>query len=493
MQLLMVLYLIAVCSIVPLYMNRGYYELGEAKASCFIAVSLCFFALYFLALLSKNKDRTAYAPVKKPEPMQTPELCLYGTLLSGFLSFAFSVDKRTAFLGMEGWRCGFLSLLLMFFAAIVFSRLEKMPVWVAGLILLVPFFEFVLGITNRFGISIMSFGGADSGYLATIGNINWYAGFLSVFVPLGVGIMFAQKPFSKLFFLSGIYVIPGITAIFLQGSDGALLIVIACYVLLAFISLTGTGRESLKRYLIQFFVLGMGMAAADLLLVLFGSLYTYEENLLTKLVSMRIGIVIMAAAFFLYRLVRLLEEINVSYRQALIRRIILAAVAISSVLGIIVFYRSFSDEFGNGRGIIWRMCSDIFLGLSPWQKLVGVGQDCLYPYAMKDPAWNGSFFNVFGADVLTNAHCELLTVLIERGLIGASLYLGLFISVICNAFTAKEKENAVTICILPVFSYFIYSQISFSQMVSTPYVYILLGFSIAFTRKQKSRELRDGN
>ena len=157
MQLLMVLYLIAACSIVPLYMNKGYFELGEAKASCFIAVSLCFFALYFLAYLNKNKDRTAYAPVKKPAPMKVPELCLFGTLLSGILSFVFSVDKKTAFMGMEGWRCGFLSLLIMALLAILFSRIEKMPGWTVALALIVPAFEFALGIMNRFGIFIFSY------------------------------------------------------------------------------------------------------------------------------------------------------------------------------------------------------------------------------------------------------------------------------------------------------------------------------------------------
>ena len=131
------------------------------------------------------------------------------------------------------------------------------------------------------------------------------------------------------------------------------------------------------------------------------------------------------------------------------------------------------------------MCSEIYMGLSPWQKLVGVGQDCLYPYAMADGYWNSSFTNVFGGAALTNAHCELLTVLIERGLIGAVTYLGLFVSVIYKLLRVKEKEQAKVICALPIISYFVFDQISFMQVTSMPYCLILIGIAINLSGNQE--------
>ena len=494
MQLLMVLYLVAVCSIIPLYMNKGYYELGEAKALCYIAVSLCFFALFSLGYINRTKVKENASHEEKQELMPTgTELCLYATMLSGTFSFVFSSYKKTAFLGIEGWRNGLLSLFLMVFFSLAFSRFERMPRWAIAAAMVVPAFEFLLGILNRFGVYTHSLGRAASGYLATIGNINWYAGFLSVFVPLGVGIMYAQRPFSKLFFISGIYLIPGIIALFVQGSDGALLIVVSCYALLLLYSLSDPDRMFIKKCLIQFFVLGIGMTIADILMGAFGHLYTYDSNLPVRLATMHLGIIIMAAALFLYRLVRLLEEINVTYRQVFLRRIIIVLVLVAVLVGGYFFFTNFNDGFGNGRGIIWRMCADIFMEFSPWQMMVGVGQDCLYPYAMGHPVWSGSFLNVFGTDMLTNAHCELLTVLIERGFIGAATYLGLYMSIVFELFRAKEKENAAIICALPIFSYFIYSQISFSQMVATPFVYILIGFHIAFSRDRHLRQLGNRN
>ncbi len=494
MQLLMMLYLVAMCSIIPLYMKQGYYELGEAKGICYIAVSLCFFMLFIFVYIISIRKKAAPALPKTEFTGASPiKLCLYATILSGIISFIFSADKKTAFWGIEGWRNGFLSLLLMVVFSLILSNLKRLPVWFICLAMLVPAFEFVLGIINRFGIYFATPGRGNAGYLATIGNINWYAGFLSVFLPLGIGIMYLQKPFSRLFFISGLYVIPGIVTLFLQGSDGAFLIVLSSYLMLLFYSLSAPDSTLLRKWLIQIFVLGMGMSIADIMVSLFAQMYTYDSNYLVRAIHMHIGIIIMAAAFFLYNLVRLLDEINVSFKGAIVRKALLIVLVLLSLAGIYLVAVNFSDEFGNGRGIIWRMCTGVFLGLSPWEKMVGVGRDCLYPYVINNPLWRETFLNVFNGDILTNAHCELLTVLIESGLIGVCAYLGLFISIFIDVFRVKERENAAIVCALPIISYFVYSQISFSQVTATPYVYILIGIYLAFSRKKSLGQLRDWN
>ncbi len=489
MQLLTVLYIILMCSILPLYMKSGYYKLGEAKALCYIAVSLCFFVL-FLPLIIKRvrqnkKEDTADSRIQR--------FFLMGNVASAVISFVFSVDKKMAFLGFEGWRCGLLVFLLMMFGCFICSNISisESPKWAVYVMLSVPAIEFWLGITGRFGIYLIPSLGVDSGFLATIGNINWYSGFLSVFVPLGIGLMYCVKQFSKEFCFAGVYVLLGEVALFLQGSDGALLIIIACFILLLFFA--RTDRQMLKKFLIQLFVLGMSMTFVCIIMALWGKSYTYDDNLLIRICRMNIGIIIMAATFFAYRLIRLFEEIKVSYKGKLLQIIFSAAAGLLLVIGTVFFISRFDDSFGNGRGIIWRICADIFMNFSPWQQAVGIGQDCLFSYAMRDPMWSSSFTNVFSDEMLTNAHCELLTTLIERGLMGGAVYLGLFISTILGLLKVKEKEPAVVICALPIISYFVYSQISFSQVVSTPYVYILMGLAIALINRDGLRESGNGD
>ena len=472
------LYIILMCSILPLYMKSGYYKLGEAKALCYIAVSLCFFVLYLprsIKQIRKNKADNTYGRIQL--------IFLMGNIASALVSLLFSVDKKTAFWGFEGWRCGFLTFLLMLFFCFVFSQadIRDIPKAAVYAILFVPATEFFLGILGRLGVNPISSLATDSGFLATIGNINWYSGLLSIFVPVGIGLMYTRRVFSKEFYLCGLYVVLGEAALFLQGSEGAALIILASYILLLFISVAD--REKLKNFMIQLFVLGFSMTVVGIIMTVWGTRYTYDDNLLVRICRMNIGIIIMAAAFFAYRLIRLFEEIKVSYKRKLLQRIFMAAAGVFLVSCFVTFILRFDDDFGNGRGIIWRICADIFMNFSPWQQVVGVGQDCLYSYALKDPVWSSSFENVFSGEMLTNAHCELLTTLIERGLIGAIVYIGLFVSTITGLFKVKEKEPAAIICMLPIVSYFVFSQTSFSQIMSTPYVYILIGLSMGIIKR----------
>ena len=503
MQYISYIYLIMLCSILPLYMKSGYYELGEAKADCYIAVSLCFFVLISAVkgvAYINGKRAGAVSSSRKTSfersDMFLPRFFACGTVFSSVLSFVFSVDKRTAFFGVEGWRNGLLLMLLSVFFMVVFVGYSYDKKWTIMTVLIVPGLEFALGILGRMGIYPLAVDGKDSGYLATIGNINWYSGFLSIFVPLGMGLVYVAldkdselkwtqpdwlKVKINVFFIIGsIYTILGLTALLMQGSDGAALIVISATLLLLWISFEDW--DSILRALVVILLIGTAMTVVDFLMIFAGSYYNYDNNLLLSACTAHVGVIIMAAAFFLYRLVILLKEIKVSFNGKRIRLIFLAVIGAAVVACAIVLVMNFSDSFGNGRGIIWRMCFDIFMGLPDWQKLVGVGQDCLFAYAQSNEMWRMSFYNVFGSDILTNAHCELLTVTIERGFIGVVCYLGLFLSMLHGLLKTAKKERAAIIYALPVISYFVFNQISFAQVMSSPYVFLIMGLGMSLLK-----------
>ncbi|WP_029231448.1 O-antigen ligase family protein [Butyrivibrio sp. VCB2006] len=472
MQILYTIYLILICTVLPIYMKDGYYELGEAKALGYLVMSAPFAALMIYNVIFSAKSRKP----EKATSISLTEFFMYGTAFSMAISLLFSVDKKVAFTGYAGWRNGFLISFIALAIGFAFSKSRFIVKdWLIVLILVFPFFEFVLSILNRFSIYPILFNGQGNSFLATIGNINWYCGFLSIWVPLGIGIMYLQKKFSWKFWACGVYVVTGLVALFLQGSNGGSLILLASYLLLLWWSLSS--REGFYRFLIQLFVLGLSMFIVYVTLWFASGSYNYEGNLLVSICEANIGIILMAAAFFIYRVSRLFEEIKVPFRERLYKSIAGVGIVLLIGVGSVWTVLSFSDDFGNGRGIIYRMCLDIYMGLPSWQKLVGIGQDCLYPYAMADAIWSSSFRNVFGELALTNAHCELLSVLIERGLLGAFLYLGLFVSVILMLFRVKEKEPKAVSLGLPIISYFVFNQISFSQVMSMPYLYILIGMA----------------
>ena len=488
MELVLLIYIILLCGFLPLYMNSGYFMLGEAKALCYLIVSIPFAVILIIGQLVsmwKARREAKENEIIEPErPISIAEFFLYGTLFSCIISFAFSVDKGMAFFGYEGWRNGLLTMLVALTVCIVIGKKGFFRSFILILFFIIPFFEFGLAILNRMSIYPFYITGQNPSFLATLGNINWFSGFLAVWVPLGVGCMYVQKRFSWRFWLAGIYTLAGLIALFLQGSDGAALIVVACYGLLTWISLDD--RECFKSFLIQLMVLGLSMTVVDILMIFAESAYSYDNNLLVEVCRSHAGIIMVAAAFFIYRVSRLFEVIKVSFYSRIYKWIFGILFAAGVAVGVFFFVTGFGDDFGNGRGIIWRMCTEIYMGLTPWQKLVGIGQDCLDTYAMNDPYWSSSFNNVFGGAVLTNAHCEILTVLIERGLVGAITYLGLFIAIILQLVKCKEKEPAAIICALPIISYFVYDQISFMQVTSMPYCFVLIGIAISLTKIRNS-------
>ena len=478
MQILYTIYLILICTVLPIYMKDGYYELGEAKAICYILISAPFAALLLLKGSSEagSKERTIIVP----------EFFLYGTAFSMLISFVFSIDKKIALLGFEGWRNGLLvSAIAIVFSILLSQKEYKVDGRVLAVLMIVPFLEAILSILNRFSVFPLVINGQNTSFLATIGNINWFSGFLSIWAPLGIGIMYLQKNFSWKFWVSGVYTIVMLISLMLQGSDGAVLILIGAYGLLLFWSLSD--RDSFKRFLIQLVVLGLSMTIVDVVMLFAGSAYNYDNNILISLCEAHIGMILVAAAFFIYRVCRLLEEIKATFRGTIYKWIYVAALLVGITYAVAMAVMGFGDDFGNGRGIIYRMCADLYMNLSPWQQLVGIGQDCLYPYAMKDAMWSSSFRNVFGDIALTNAHCEFLTILIERGMIGAALYVGLFVSAIFQLFKVKEKEPKAVALGLPIISYFVYNQISFQQIMAMPYCYILLGMGI-YLGKLRNRD-----
>lgn len=466
-------YLILICTLLPLYMQNGYYKLGEAKGIAFMVMG-GIFAVGTLALLIKDLPSV----LRAAEPVDYAVLVF---LFSNVLTFIFSIDKKTGFFGLEGWRMGFLSYFLMIVGFYGFKEGIRVNKLILASIFVAPAAEFVLGILNRFGIYPMEIYGRDTSFLATIGNINWYVGFLSIFVPLGIGLGYTRRIFSRGFFFMAGFTLMGLVILFLQGSDSGLLVAIASYLLLLFVSLEI--RDGFKRFLLQLMILGLAMEVVCILMLLIGKMYNYDQSIVMWVTEGHKGLIVLALGFFLYRLSRFFEEIKGKWRGKLFLEFLVGVLIVGAIVIIIFAMGPVDYSFGNGRGVIWSISLDLFKELSPWQKLTGSGHDCFYNFAYSNPEIAGSLLEIFDGNRLTNAHCELLTILIEHGLFGLFSYL-LLIGASLHSFWKNKRKSAAVICALPVFAYFINGLVSFSTPISTPYLFIMLGVGAHYCRKR---------
>ncbi len=481
---LKVFYLILICTLLPLYMKQGYYELGEAKGVMFMLISAAFVAVVVLLSL----DKKCIAKLPKTE---AAIVWLGFNFFFNVITLVFSVDAKVAFWGQEGWRCGFLTTVFMLLICFFYSKDIITNNYILAALLITPFLSFVLGIMNRFDIYPLEISGSNSSFIGTLGNINWFVGYISIFLPLGIALGFFQKWKTIGFYACNVYTFIGLVALFLIGSESGLLIIIGTYGVLLFLSLKE--RKKFRAFLVQLCILGIAMEIVSVLLFFFGGKYNYEENTLIIICTSHVGLIVAAIVLFTYRLSRLFEEISVPWVDIIYRRIMYVSLAI--LLLIIVAWAArgnIDGHFGNGRGIIWAISSDIFMDLTPLQKLFGIGHDCFYSYAYNNPLWAQSLLNVFDGNFLTNAHCEPLTMLIERGIVGVVCYYGMICMIIsrliriCDSTVDRKKEHTALVCVLPIVSYLFNSLVSFSTVTSTPYLFILLGISIGVSQIQES-------
>lgn len=461
-------YLIIICTILPLFMAHGYFELGESKAIAYIVVSLIFALLF---LLVQNRD---FFKTGKLSPLLSYALLAY--LFSNIITFIYSVDKKVSFLGLSGWRNGLLTTLLCLFFFYVFYEEEKVSCYILAAVLITPFLESILAILNRFDVYPFEIYGKNPAFVATIGNINWFVGYMSVFVPLGNGLCYRMKLFSKEFFMCGIYVLVTLMALMLQGSDSAALVVCSSFMVLLFFSIAT--REGFRKYLSLLFILGLSMESSNVIYSIYEKRYVYEDNILLSVCKFHTGLILVAFVFFMFCISGLFEALGFHFLEKTYRYIAGFITSIILFTGAYYVFISFDLTMGNGRGLIYSMTLDMFGRMDQLRKLFGAGQDCFKTYAYSDVETADSLLNIFGGNILTNAHCAPLTILVERGFFGVATYV-LLIAAFVKEIYSKRNKHAGVICALILASYLVNSFVSFELVISTPYLFLAMAIGLS--------------
>ena len=162
------------------------------------------------------------------------------------ISYICSEFKEMALWGEKGWNMGLVTQL-----AFVLSYFLVAHFWEYEEKLLLAFMAaaavvFSLGLLNRFSIFPVEIQGANSSFLSTLGNINWYCGFWSVLFPVGfILYWFGEEMWQRL--CGFLYTLVGIATGVSQGSNSAFLVFAGLYIFVFCLSFRNAGR--MKRFL----------------------------------------------------------------------------------------------------------------------------------------------------------------------------------------------------------------------------------------------------
>lgn len=487
----------------PLYMRNGFVMIGDVKYQFFRNVTILFCALMSVLQL------LWYVGGGKREHVRTvsrTDLFMLGYLAAALLSFCFSVEHDTAFWGFSGWYMGLFSQLMFVWIYFVLSRWcgsEEKNIWFCFFCVLIVM---ILGILNRYVFDPLgTMRGMESGtweaehLLSTIGNQNWYCGYISVAAPACFYFAYTGEKNVRKAGLAGCLIT--FLTILVQGSESGYLIPLAILAVL-FVDAFRSRTRMLKFLQIVICypaaaLLGVqGIRLRGLILVEDGSL---QGGLFWKgwaaLFVLLGGIILALYAREKGGKKDLLESGRV-------RRAALTMCGILSVLGASLFLLCqisdtvwtalggrdllrITDEWGNGRGALWRMSWEYFRQ-SPWyRKVFGAGPDCFYHAVYSVFAVNDVIHPTgqWETAVYANAHSEWLNMLINQGLLGVICYVGIFGVSFVRLWRSRKRKKEAYWGILVIAGYCVHGTVSFQQTVSTPLVFAALGISEAVLRR----------
>ena len=144
-------------------------------------------------------------------------------------------------------------------------------------------------------------------------------------------------------------------------------------------------------------------------------------------------------------------------------------------------YFNWNDDWGNGRGRIWRFSVKIFSEESLGHKLFGVGPDCFNSYV--NAYYGEEEVLMWGDKLLTNAHNEWLNILINAGLLGAAAYIGIYVTAIGRCFQNHRQDIFLAGIVAACMSYMCYNFFCYQQVLCTPFIFILMGIGEYLVRR----------
>lgn len=518
-------YLFLILAVLPFYFTNGYSHIGTDKAQFFRAINCnlgrILLPLAFLVLLvrlvghmrdrsgKRNRfDKKNIAQKRKTFfrglSVTDAFMMIYG--IGVLLSYLLSDYREDAFWGAKGWFMGFFTQTTFVLIYFLVSRLWKPRKWILYLILPVSAAVFFLGYLDRFGVHLLNMESRNESFISTIGNINWYCGYLVSVFFFGVILLWKGdlvKNWQKILLMG--YTALGFGTLMTQGSESG--IVAAGVVLLILFVLSAKEAEKMLRFWQIMTLFSAACLFSFLFRVAVGDGFANMGGMILELTgSVYFSIIVtFVSVLMLIWVWKVKKAGTYSKKSFALAAVVLVSVCVGGILLVLIMAAvntlhpgsigrlsgnslfTFSVRWGSKRGATWGAAVMCFREQNFLHKLFGVGPDAMsaYMYQGGSETLRAMLEECFGTAVLTNAHNEWLTVLADVGILGLVGFAGAMISAMVR-FIRKGKQNtllcAIGFCLL---AYTVNNMFSFQQTLNGATIFVLLGMGAAFAREEE--------
>ncbi|MBQ7775084.1 MAG: O-antigen ligase family protein [Lachnospiraceae bacterium] len=513
------IYMLLIIVVMPFYFTDGYSKIGTNKYEFFYGVSskmswlvLPIVAIYivFCLLLYLREEKK---PIEKKGLLKTLSLtdwCALGYGLVTVVSYLCSEYREAtpygdAWKGSNGWYMGLFSQLT--FVAIYFlvSRFWKRHKWVPALWFPVTLVVFVLGYLNRFDARPIEMTGANISFISTIGNINWYCGYIIIVL---MGMLYyiwseeAKKSWVRIAMLVWLGI--GFATLLTQGSQSGYLALAGGLVVLYFLSMKDI--QKLQALGSTILCLGLACVGTWFLRTEFKERFNFTDTLNNLFTDSFLAVIVLIIGFILAFLVPPFQKKGIlPIRLFTILGYAGGALAVAGILSFLIIgvvnttspeglapiaennWFIFDKNWGSRRGATWAAAFTCLKDQSLWKKIIGVGPDCMamYIHSGVNEELVTMVKESFGNLTLTNAHNEWLTIWVNCGLLGLLTYAGMMVSAIVRFIKGGKYSVMAGACGFGVLAYTINNMVSFQQAMSAATVFVVLGMGEAYLRGEK--------
>ena len=504
-------YMIVILMVLPLY-NKGYARIGTEKETFFLKTMtygaktlLPVFLLWLLfrlvtAVQKKELPRFTEWPAGLWKNLSVTDrfAVFYG--IAVLVSYLFTNYREEALWGTASWRMGMWTQLGAVIVYFMISRMWQWKSWIPVLVLPVSAVVFSLGYVNKFCLFPIDPQFVNTSFISTIGNINWYCGYLVTILFGGVYLLWRmdeKMTWKKLLLMA--YVTIGFASLATQGSSSGIVTFAVVMFVLFGMSVRDSGRmEVFWQEMILF-------SAACLITCVLRRLNIFSRELIlegiTDLLTFSIAGIFMTilSGIILYWIHR--ARVRRSYPEKMLHRIycgIAIAVPVMILLVLLLTlintlaggaltpnitdqnvtkWLTFNVSWGSARGGTWAAGARCFWEADFLHKIFGVGPDCLYAFLSNEGSVGLQTMvnDRFGGNRLTNAHNEWLTVLVDIGVLGLISYAGMMITAIRDFLHAGENKMLVGACGICVLAYTVNNMFSFQQVMNISTVFVVMG------------------
>lgn len=457
------LFLIYMGAAYPLIMHDKYFDITVTKYRAFY-IALCIYAvLMVLAVLvdvlgrnvstghgsqssGGNVDASAGAAhgsrfigrlrhFMDMHNIMTMDIFMAGFVLANVLAFFMSGNKVAAYTGEEGRRCGLQFVLLAFFLYVCMARYCRIRRYVVVIFMLAGSFVGIVGICQFMGYDFL---GLREGlmqsirnvYISTFGNIDIFASFLCVLVPMAAGAYISVSGNERIVIriCAMITVFIGTGAVIISNANLAYAGVGGAMIV-AWIWASYRGR--IREFADVCLVMACGVLAISIMLGRTDNGYSELDGLSCFVSDSRMVWIVSVVVLVVWAAIRLASKWTVKFRGKAALAVSVG-VSLAGIVAVVIYAAhnhmcifSFEDSWGNYRGFVWRRLMEAYRDFSVPQKLFGYGNESVK--SIMTDRYYDDMMNAVGV-IYDNAHNEYLQYLITTGIFGAVSYVGLLVT-----------------------------------------------------------------